>query len=224
VKVAGDYVCSLQVDDGASVAIADSLLLAVDGGNWFANATSDTVWFAAPGLYPFRAYFYDCPPCCRGFRFGGMGPAGSGLMTFTPGFDFNTDLGPCRTFGNNGPGASLVPGALFFSALPTSDVAPDAGEAGPRTLMNVAASPNPAHGTVRLSAELARPQRVWAEVYDTNGRRVAVPANGTPCLAGTVSWAWTPLQRAHAPGGSAYFYRLRTDDGSRAGGRITIVN
>ena len=224
VKVAGDYQFALQADDGASVAIADSLVAAIDGGNWFVNATSDTVRFEGPGLYRFRAYFYDCPVCCRGFRFGGMGPAGSGMMAWTPGFNFNTDLGPCCTYGSNGPGLSVLPGALFFRTMPTSGVGPAAGDFRPGTILACSASPNPAHGAVRLTAELARDQRVWLDVFDAGGRRVASLADGVPAPRGRNEWVWSPdWKHGGASASGTYFYRLRTEDGSRSQGRVVIA-
>jgi len=124
IRAAGDYVFSMQVDDQAEVAIGDSTVLFLEGGHWFENVTSDTVRFTTTGSYPLRIYYADCQPCCRGFRLGGMGPAGSDMMTFTEGFDFDTDLGPCCTFGTNGPGASIIPADLFFLSPPNVAVEP----------------------------------------------------------------------------------------------------
>ncbi len=224
IKVAGDYVFSIQVDDGASVAIGDSLILVFDGGHWFYNLTSDTVRFAYAGVYPLRAYFFDCPYCCRGFRMGGMGPAGSGMMAFTPGFDFNNDLGPCCTFGGNGPGVSVVPPQLFFQAPPTVGVAPPTATTTGPTILGCAASPNPCRGATMLAVELARDQTLWLEVYDAAGRRVSTLAAGEWCRSGVTRWPW--VQDAAGPGGRAsgtYFYRVRTGDGASAGGRITVA-
>lgn len=220
IKAAGDYVFSIQVDDGAQVTISDSLIVQLDGGNWFQNATSDTIRFEYPGLYRFRAYFFDCPVCCRGFRLGAMGPAGSGMMTWTPGFNFNADLGPCCSYGGNGPGLSVVPGALFFRTMPTSDVAPAAGGAA-GALFDGWTSPNPAHGTVLFTVELGRDQRVWVDVFDATGRRVAALADGERRNAGTASWPWTPMGGRAASG--TYFWRARGEDGSSVSGRVVVV-
>ncbi len=224
VRVAGDYVFSMQVDDGASVAIGDSTILRLDGGHWFENVTSDTVRFAYAGSYPLRAYYNDCQPCCRGFRLGGMGPSGSGMMAFTPGFNFNSDLGPCCTYGSNGPGASLVPAALFFTAAPTVSVGPSGEPGGPRTILDCRASPNPFHGATLLAVELARGQRVWVEVFDASGRRVVALANGERYEAGTARWPWSPGWGERARVSTTYFYRVRTEDGSRAGGRLVEIH
>lgn len=220
VKVPGYYVFSMQVDDGARVSIGDSTILALDGGHWFENVTSDSVWFEYAGSYPMRAYYYDCPVCCRGFRLGGMGPAGSGLMAFTPGFNFNTDLGPCCTFGGNGPGISVVPGSVFFRSPPAVSVAPAPGRPD-ATILASAAGPNPCRGATLVRLELARPQRVWAEVYDATGRRVATLSAGEACPSGTVSWPWIARDAARA---GTYFYRARTEDGASASGTIVVAN
>jgi len=223
IKVPGDYRFAIQSDDGGSIAFGDTTILALDGGHWFDNATSDTIRFAVPGLYPFRAYYFDCPVCCRGFRFGGMGPAGSGMMPFTPGFDFNADLGPCCSFGSNGPGLSVVPPELFFRTLPTVSVNDGAGvTAG--TILRCWASPNPAHSSTVLAVELAKGQRVWAELFDASGRRVSTLANGERQSQGLTRWSWSPT--SSQPGRSSngiYFYRVRTEDGSTTSGSVVIV-
>ncbi len=224
IKVAGDYVFSEQVDDGASVAIADSTILWLDGGHWFVNATSDTVRFVYPGLYPFRAYFFDCPVCCRGFRLGAMGPAGSGMMAWTPGFDFNADLGPCCTYGGNGPGLSVIPGALFFRTMPTSGVEPASELDATGALLGCWAGPNPSRGPVLLAIELAREQRVWVDVFDAAGRRVATLADGVRCASGRTRWPWSAAWSGRGAAASGtWFYRVRTEDGSHASGRIVTV-
>ncbi|MEO7866186.1 MAG: PA14 domain-containing protein, partial [Candidatus Eisenbacteria bacterium] len=151
IRVPGDYVFSMQVDDQGTVAVGDSTILFLDGAYWFQNVISDTVRFESSGSYPLRAYYADCQPCCRGFRLGGMGPAGSGLMAFTAGFNFNGDLGPCCTFGSNGPGLSLVPSALFFRSAPTVSVPAADIDPGSRTITRCWASPNPAQGRVVLA-------------------------------------------------------------------------
>ena len=223
VNVAGYYLLSMQVDDCGSVAIGDSTVLSLDGGNWFVNVTSDTIQFAAPGAYPLLVYYADCQPCCRGFRLGGMGPPGSGMMAFTPGFDFNGDLGPCCTYGSNGPGVSLVPPALFYQSPPSASVQPRHG-ALTGTIVSCSASPNPNHGAVLLDVELARPDRVWVELIDAAGRRVAELASGEMRPAGVSRWPWSVdwLGPRRAASGVLY-YRVRTADGSRAQGAITII-
>ncbi len=224
VKVAGDYIFSQQVDDGASVTIADSTILSLDDGNWFVNTTSDTVRFEYPGLYPFRAYFFDCPVCCRGFRLGAMGPPGSGMMAWTPGFNFNADLGPCCTYGNNGPGLSVIPGALFFRTMPSSAVEPAAELGGTGALLGCWAGPNPARGPVLLTIDLAREQRVWVEVFDPAGRRVATLAEGTLCARGRTRWPWSAAWGVRgATASGTWYYRVRTEDGSHASGRVVMV-
>ncbi len=222
IKVPGDYIFSIQVDDGAEVAIGDSIIHYFDGGHWFNNQTSDTIRFEYSGSYPFRAYYFDCPYCCRGFRMGAMGPAGSGMMAWTPGFDFNADLGPCCTYGGNGPGLSVIPAALFFRSPPAVDVAPPAP--GPATILRCHMTPNPAHGASVLTVELARERAVWAEVFDGTGRRVATLASGERHAQGTARWVWSPAWGA--AGGvrnGTYFYRVRTDDGATASGSIVLV-
>lgn len=175
-------------------------------------------------MYPFRVYYFDCPTCCRGVRFGGMGPSGSGMMAFTDGFDFNADLGPCCTYGTNGPGVSLVPPELFFRSAPTVSV--DAGPAvsTPGAILRCWASPNPGHGTVVLAVELARDQRVWADVFDASGRRVATLAAGDLRTRGLARWAWSPQwSRPGLSSSGTYFYRVRTEDGASASGSVVIV-
>ncbi|MEO5989009.1 MAG: T9SS type A sorting domain-containing protein, partial [Candidatus Eisenbacteria bacterium] len=185
---------------------------------------SDTVRFESSGSYPLRAYYADCQPCCRGFRLGGMGPAGSGMMAFTTGFNFNNDLGPCCTFGSNGPGLSLVPSALFFRSAPTVSVPGADSKPGSGTILRCWASPNPAQGRVVLALELAREQPVWAEIFDAAGRRVASLADGAVRPAGVVSWGWSPQAGALAQRASGtYFYRVRTGDGASASGMIVTV-
>ncbi len=224
IRAAGDYVFSMQVDDNAQVAIGDSTILFLDGGNWFTNVTSDTVRFAEAGSYPIRAYYADCQPCCRGFRLGGMGPAGSGLMAFTPGFDFDTDLGPCCTYGSNGPGVSLVPAALFFRSATTVSVGPPAGAGASGSIRRAWAGPNPSRGTVVLSLELARGQRAWGAIFDASGRRVATLAEGAALPRGVSRWPWSPeWSRPTGRASGTYFYRFRTEDGSTATGRVAIV-
>ena len=220
IRVPGDYVFAMQVDDNAEVAIGDSVILRLDGGNWFGNVKSDTVRFAYSGSYPLRAYYADCQPCCRGFRLGGMGPAGSGLMAFNAAFDFNADLGPCCTTGTNGPGVSLLPGALFFRSPPTVSVgpAPAAGASG--SIVRCWAGPNPARGAVLLSLELSREQRVWAEVYDAAGRHAATLAAGEFTPAGVVRWPWW---RPASSASGTYFFRVRTEDGSAATARVAVI-
>lgn len=224
VRAPGDYVFSIQVDDGASLAVGDSVVVKLDGGNWFVNATSDTVRFAYAGSYPLRAYYFDCPVCCRGFRLGGMGPAGSGMMAFTPGFNFNNDLGPCCTYGSNGPGLSVIPPALFFRSPPTVSVAPGAGATGTGAIVRCWAGPNPSRGAVLLALELAREQRVWAEIFDASGRRVATLADGATLARGVSRWPWSPAWSRPAGGSSGtFFWRVRTEDGSVAGGRVVVA-
>jgi hypothetical protein len=224
VQVEGDYVFSMQVDDGGSVAIGDSTILALDGGHWFENVVSDTIRFVISGSYPLRAYYNDCQPCCRGFRLGAMGPPGSGMMAFTPGFNFNSDLGPCCTYGSNGPGASLVPATLFFSTPPTVSVAPPAGDTRGSAILDCRASPNPFHRATLLAVELAREQQVWVEVFDASGRRVATLASGERYPAGTARWPWSPgWGDGAARTSGTYFYRVRTADGSQASGRLVAV-
>jgi len=224
IRAAGDYVFAMQVDDQGSVAIGDSLILVLDGAHWYENVKSDTIRFESPGSYPLRAYYADCQPCCRGFRLGGMGPEGSGMMGFNPAFDFNTDLGPCCTFGTNGPGLSIVPAALFFKGPSLVAVEPPSGSNPGASIMGVWASPNPARGLVLLSLELAREQRVWAEVYDATGRRVASLADGTRVAAGVTRWPWAPeWSLGRRPASGFFFYRVRTEDGSSARGRITTI-
>jgi hypothetical protein len=224
IRVPGDYVFSMQVDDCAQVSVGDSTILFLDGGHWFENVKSDTIRFAYAGSYPLRAYYADCQPCCRGFRLGGMGPAGSGLMAFNAAFDFNTDLGPCCTFGTNGPGVSLVPAALFFRSAPMVSVEPGPGPGAAGSIQRCWAGPNPARGATVLALELARDQRVWAEVYDAAGRLVTTLADGQNAARGLVRWPWSPeWSRPSAPASGAYFYRVRTEDGSSASGRIVVV-
>ncbi len=224
IKVPGDYVFSIQVDDGASVAIGDSLILVFDGGHWFYNLTSDTVRFAQSGVYPLRAYFFDCPYCCRGFRMGGMGPAGSGMMAFTPGFNFDSDLGPCCTYGNNGPGVSVVPAALFFQTAPAVSGGSPPAAGSTASITGCSAAPNPCRGATVLAVELARGDRVWLEVFDAAGRRVSTLAAGEWRPAGVTRWLWAldPSSPGARASGS-YFYRVRTADGSSAGGSVIVV-
>jgi hypothetical protein len=220
IRVPGDYVFAMQVDDNAEVAIGDSVVLQRDGGNWFANTTSDTVRFAYAGSYPLRAYYADCQPCCRGFRLGGMGPAGSGLMAFNAAFDFNADLGPCCTTGTNGPGVSLVPGALFFRSPPTVSVDPAPSAGANDSILRCWAGPNPARGAVQLSLDLARGQRVWAEVFDAAGRHTATLAAGEHMPAGVVRWPWV---RPASSASGTLFFRVRTEDGSTATVRVAVI-
>jgi hypothetical protein len=220
IRAAGDYVFAMQVDDQASVAIGDSLVLFLEGAHWFESVRSDTIRFQLPGSYPLRAYYSDCQPCCRGFRLGGMGPEGSGMMAFNPTFDFNTDLGPCCTFGTNGPGLSIVPAALFFKSPPVVAVESPSGSNSHASIMGVWASPNPAPGPIQFSLELAREQRVWVDFYDASGRRVASLADGTQVTAGVTRWSWAPGRLAVS---GSFFYQVRTEDGSSARGRFTTI-
>jgi len=224
IRAAGDYVFSMQVDDQAEIAIGDSVILFLEGGHWFENVTSDTVRFAVAGSYPLRIYYADCQPCCRGFRLAGMGPAGSGMMGFIEGFDFNTDLGPCCTFGTNGPGVSIIPADLFFLSPPSVAVEPGIRTATTEAILGSWTSPNPSRGTVLLSVELAREQSLWVEVFDASGRRLGTLAAGDRYSAGVVSWPWSPLWAQPArPASGTYFYRVRNEDGASAGGRFTIL-
>lgn len=223
-KAPGDYVFSIQVDEGATVAIGDSTILWLDGGHWFEIVTSDTVRFEYAGSYPLRAYYGDCQPCCLGFRLGGMGPPGSGLMAFTPGFDFNADLGPCCTYSTNGPGISLVPAALFFLDPPTVSVGPGDDTPARRTLISVSASPNPFRTGTAVAVELARTQSVWAAVYDAAGREMATLAAGERRAAGVARWVWSPdWSGAGRATSGVYFFRVRTEDGATASGRLVAI-
>jgi hypothetical protein len=224
IRAAGDYVFSMQVDDQATITIGETTILFLDGAHWYENVTSDTVRFESSGSYPLRAYYADCQPCCRGFRLGGMGPDGSAMMPFTPGFDFNNDLGPCCTFGSNGPAVSVVPAALFFRAPPTVSVGPPLSGPGAGTIVRSWVTPNPTTGRIVLRLELARPERVWAEIFDATGRRIASLADGATHPAGIVSYPWSPEgSRADRATSGVYFYRVRTGDGSAAAGIIVTV-
>lgn len=224
IRAPGDYVFSMQVDDQATIAIGDSTILELEGGHWFANVTSDTVHFEETGSYPFRAYYADCQPCCRGFRLGGMGPPGSGMMAFSAGFDFNTDLGPCCTYGSNGPGVSLVPAELFFRTSGTVSVEPGVGSVAAGTILRCWASPNPSRGEATLAVELSRGQQVWTDVFDSAGRRIASLAHGEWRGPGVARWVWSPGGSSPAARASGtYFFRVRTSDGSRARGQLAIT-
>ncbi len=222
IHVPGDYVFAMQVDDQASVAIGDSTILYLEGGNWFQPVRSDTVRFAEAGTYPLRAYYADCQPCCRGFRLGGMGPAGSGLIAFNAGFDFNADLGPCCTFGTNGPGLSVVPPALFHLTPPTVSVENLGPPETPGAIVACSAGPNPCRGVTMLAIELAREQHVWAEVFDAGGRRVAMLADGERLPRGVTRLPWV-VGAGSARATGTYWYRVRTDGGERASGSVVVI-
>jgi len=224
IRTPGDYMFSMQVDDQGEVAIGDSTILKLDGSHWYANVTSDTIRFSVAGSYPVRMYYADCQPCCRGFRLGGMGPEGSDMMAFTEGFDFNADLGPCCTYGGNGPGLSVIPADLFFLSPTNVGVDPGALEGTGGSIVRAWTSPNPSRGTVRLAVELAREQRLWVEVFDAAGRRLDTLAGGTRFDPGVARWSWSPVtQRVSGPASGTFFYRVRSEDGSLASGRFTSL-
>ncbi len=72
-----------------------------------------------------------------------------------------------------------------------------------------------------ISVELGRDQRVWVDVFDATGRRVAALADGERRNAGTASWPWTPVGGRAASG--TYFWRARGEDGSSVSGRVVVV-
>lgn len=113
IKAAGDYMFAAAVDDGARLRIGGTTIFALDGGHWFDSIVSDTVHFDAAGLYPVDIVYYDGPYCCYGFRLGAIGPAGSGLLAYSPTYDFAEDLGHYHYGGH--PGNSVIPQSLFFT-------------------------------------------------------------------------------------------------------------
>jgi hypothetical protein len=119
----GTYRFSANSDDGFRLLIDGQMIMECNLAIFYENTSGDAT-FTAAGLYPLEVVYYDLQPCCNGIRMGALGPAGSGLPSLSenPGFDFNADLGPNGFAGRDtpGPGVSIIPANLFFTAPPAA--------------------------------------------------------------------------------------------------------
>jgi hypothetical protein len=129
------------------------------------------------------------------------GPARSGRAPwpcYHGGADLKGVYHPCQNDPTHGPAVSVVRGPLRLELLPPA--------------------PNPFRETTLLRFALPAEERVWIDIYDVAGRRVACVAAGEPFPPGTHSVSWDGREsggRAAAAG--VYFLRLRAGEAVRTG-------
>ena len=92
----------------------------------------------------------------------------------------------------------------------------------PAPSIGVLASPNPTRGATTITFDLDRGQEVQLEVFNLQGRRIRILAEGDfPAGRHELRWDGNDHQGRRVAAGT-YFYRLRTQD-AREVGKIVIL-
>ena len=101
--------------------------------------------------------------------------------------------------------------SLNLNEMPTA-----VGAAAQVTRLALSApSPNPSRDGVMLSLSLPYPQRVTAEVFGIDGRRIRLLAQDEPLTAGTHGLAWDGRDRLGGRvSAGIYLVRVKAESGS----------